>query len=236
MVALRIILSVVVLVPLYAMTVVGLINYQTVWSSSFLHKAPDWVLLSASITFALLIVILSPIVTFNYIKDLVGKPVEKSATQFLRARGIKTKTIVFSIRMAVMAGILHGAIFTLSLLGFLTISYGVFPTAMAVITVGLPCLLGGVVLCVTLAPREIVWDNNNLTITRIWGASYSYNWANLRGVSSFGRYYGTCSLQFSQIPLFYLGSYGCTLQEWAEFQQWVRERFGGLISSTPWMD
>jgi len=72
-----------------------------------------------------------------------------------------------------------------------------------------------------VTPRQISWNEQEITIKRIWGLEYTYKWKNLRGKDS---------------PLFYLGSYGFSMRDWREFQKWMRDRFPQLVSSVPWLE
>lgn len=93
----------------------------------------------------------------------------------------------------------------------------------------------GTILCVALCPTTITWDQRTLTIRRAWGTTHTYQWAELHGLSSFGKHFGACSLRFQGSPLIYIGSYGFSHRDWKAFQTEIRTDFREKTSSAPWI-
>jgi hypothetical protein len=69
----HVVLTAIWFVVIYGIAVASVVNYQTFWASSWIAKAPDWLLLTSSLVFAVIIFIVSPIVVFREIRGSLSK-------------------------------------------------------------------------------------------------------------------------------------------------------------------
>ncbi|MBE2178859.1 MAG: hypothetical protein IAE97_00100 [Chthoniobacterales bacterium] len=133
---------------------------------------------------------------------------------------------------AIAFGILQGSLAAIVVVGCILIGGNAPSLQVIIIVVGI-CIVGGVALCVALAPARIAWNSKELTIKRAWGIETTYSWNELVGISSYGVTFGICFLQFTGHRIIYIGSYGFAAGDWKGFQKWLRQRFDDRVSPVP---